>query len=267
MLEDLRSGSLWHACEALAELWTTDLRPTFVDSVKIFKTAHIALFKSCSYGPTSFILWLAKAEQITITANHRLGCLKGSSDWDLLATMASGAAKGIGASAIVSYQDALSARDELAKAIAASGATAAASSTTVAGASDAIYGLDDLICFLCLSQNIRAEINAQLALVAAAVRVAVELGHDFVATSATSPWRPRLRVKTPTKPSSVLAISVSMSLLVAYSSLSSAKTLSRCCKLVHAYGIHLSSRFNQSKRSIADSVAKLFSSESKAGGS
>jgi len=135
LLKDLRSGSLWRACESLAELWTTDPRPTYVDSVNIFKTARISLFDHCSYGPIRFIRWLAKAEQVTITAHHRLGSSKGSSDWDLLASMGTGAKKGTGASAIVSYQDALDARDELANAIAASGATAAASSTTVAGAS------------------------------------------------------------------------------------------------------------------------------------
>ena len=80
--------------------------------------------------PSRFLRWLVKAEGLHIDVDDV--------DWEILAGMGSGSVGGVGDSGISNYQDA---------------AAACSVMTAIGAASGAKYGLDDLVCFLCLSQH------------------------------------------------------------------------------------------------------------------
>ena len=93
-------------------------------------------------------------------------------DWPLLATMGSGAENGLGDAGIHSYEQARAACDVLTVELAAPGAT---SPRDGAGVS-ATYGLDELVCFICLSKHREAVSRLTIPPPAAPVSVAEELG-------------------------------------------------------------------------------------------
>ena len=84
-----------------------------------------------------FLRWLFKAEGLELPVD--------AIDWGLLAGMGSGAKAGLEAAGIGHYEHAVDACEELGTRYPASGAP---------------YGLDDLVCFQCLSQHADA-IHAQ----------------------------------------------------------------------------------------------------------
>ncbi len=101
----------------------------------------------------NFLRWLFKAEGV---AAERC-----KEDWALLVGMGSGAEKGVEAAGLT-YEDAVAACDVV--------------SEHVWAASGASYGLDDLVCFLCLSQSREAVGSNILPPPAAPVTVASDLG-------------------------------------------------------------------------------------------
>ena len=80
-----------------------------------------------------FLRWLAKAEGLHIDVDEV--------DWELLADMGTGSVGGVGDSGISNYQDAAAACSVL---------------SAIGAASGAKYGLDDLVCDLCVSKHKQA---------------------------------------------------------------------------------------------------------------
>ena len=128
-----------------------------------------------------FLRWLFYAEGVDV--------LVGKEDWTLLATMGSGAEHGLGDAGILSYEQGRAACDVLTRELAAPGATSPRDGAGVC----ATYGLDELVCFLCLSKHREAVSRLTIPPPAAPVSVAEELG-VFLAPNYAPPcplaWRP-----------------------------------------------------------------------------
>ena len=169
LMEDLRSGRLADAIAKLAE--------SFVASGATYSTCevHLRSVKLCAkatYARTTFLRWLFKAVEVRVKSSVQ--------DWALLAGKGSGAEKGLAAAGNITYEDAVAVCDLVSKDLWA--------------ASGAEYGLDDLVCFLCLSQNTEVVECEKLPQPAPPVTVASDLGS--LARCAQVP-RSRLRLKTP----------------------------------------------------------------------
>ena len=172
-MEDLRSGRLPRATAELAVLFAASGANYTTCEVPL---RQVRLWQRAAYTRTRFLRWLFKAEGLVAEP-----CEK---DWDLLVGMGSGAEKGVAAAGGLSY----------AQAVAACGVVA----EDLWAASGAPYGLDDLVCFLCLSQNKEALGRGELAEPAAAVTVAGDLGlRPPCATAPEQGRRRRRRCTTP----------------------------------------------------------------------
>ena len=166
LMEDLRSGRLVDAIAKLAE--------SFAASGATYSTCEVhlrsvQLWASATYSRTTFVRWLFKAEDVRVEP--------AAEDWALLTGMGSGAEKGVKAAGNITYEDAVAVCDLVSKDL-------------LAGSD---YGLDDLVCFLCLSQNTEAVGCKKLPQPAPPVTVASDLGS--LARCAQVPRR--CRVKTP----------------------------------------------------------------------
>ena len=169
LMEDLRSGRLVDALAKLAE--------SFAASGATYSTCEVhlrsaQLWASAKYSRITFVRWLFKAEDVRVKTT--------AEDWALLTGMGSGAEKGVAAAGNITYEDAVAVCDLVSKDLWA--------------ASGAEYGLDDLVCFLCLSQNAEVVECEKLPQPAPPVTVASDLGSLF--RCAQVPCS-RLRVKTP----------------------------------------------------------------------
>ena len=135
MMKDVASGRLRRACEELAQEWSkSDVDITYARSVQILDAQNMSYLRadnSNKYAKIRFVRWLLKCEgrQATLTPN----C------WKLLTGMGSGAEKGLEASGIETFAEAVE----------------ACAIITHTGACDKTnkFDLDDLICFMCMSQH------------------------------------------------------------------------------------------------------------------
>ena len=95
------------------------------------------LWKRADYNRIRFLRWLFKAEGMSVQMD--------AEEWDFVKCMGAGAEKGCEVAGVESFDDAQAACAELRKLPAASGAN---------------FDLDDLICWLCLSQHKEAQAGA-----------------------------------------------------------------------------------------------------------
>ena len=165
-----------------------------------------------------------------------------------------------------SYQKAIEACDALSMECAASGAAASSSDTGGAsgaqgGASGAQYGLDDLVCFLCLSQHAEAVPCHVMPAAAQPISVEEDLGMDLPTAEPlarnSKPCRKRMRKKV----SSGTAISIAGMMLLPWLDIRSAARLDGCCQASRFFALR---EVGWARTSIADSVADHLSWQSTA---
>ena len=135
LMEDLRGDRLEPATVALAEKIAAASGATATSGASYVACEpllrKVQLWKGARYSRTTFLRWLFRAEDVPRSLSDE--------DWALLAGMGSGAEKGVQAAGDIEYEGAL----EVCTLI----------SENLWANSGAEYEIDDLICFLCLSQN------------------------------------------------------------------------------------------------------------------
>ena len=137
LMRDLRGGRLEPATVKLAASFaaasgaTATSGASYVACEPHLREVH--LWKGARYSRTTFLRWLFRAEDVPRSVSDE--------DWELLAGMGSGAEKGVTAAGNIDYEGALK--------------VCAVISGDLWADSGAKYEIDDLICFLCLSQNER----------------------------------------------------------------------------------------------------------------
>ena len=175
LVQNVRDGKLLHACRKLAVNFASG-GSTYIDGEKLLRP--IELWRKTTSHRTMVLRWLLQAEGVVVEA--------GPADWELLKRMGSGAKKGVDAAGGLTYDDAA--------------AVCKLISGDIWAGSGADYRLDDLICFLCLSQYAGAVDSGSLALPAPAVTIAGDLGMGTSplaeAAGAYAPAR-RMRAKKP----------------------------------------------------------------------
>ena len=137
LMEDLRGDRLEPATVALAEKFAAASGATATSGASYVACEpllrKVQLWKGARYSRTTFLRWLFRAEDVPRSVSDE--------DWELLAGMGSGAEKGVTAAGNIDYEGALE--------------VCAVISGDLWANSGAKYEIDDLICFLCLSQNER----------------------------------------------------------------------------------------------------------------
>ncbi|CAK0883710.1 unnamed protein product, partial [Prorocentrum cordatum] len=134
LMEDLRAGRLEVATELVAASFAVSGAAAASGATCVENEVHlrgVGLWSHATHARTTFLRWLFRAEGVRLSFSER--------DWLLLAGVGSGAEKGIEAAGYIGYEDAV----QICKLI----------SQDLWAASGAAHELDDLICFLCLSQN------------------------------------------------------------------------------------------------------------------
>ena len=185
---------------------------------------------------------MAKAEGLHIDVDEV--------DWNLLAGMGTGAVGGVGDSGISNYQDAAAACSVL---------------SAIGAASGAKYGLDDLVCFLCLSKHMEAVETESFPPLAPPVSISVDLDLELPQPLVRRP--PRLRTgwkKLDLKPLSRKPnLGDAMLELIRWPHIAAASSLSMCCRAFHGHGFFMACRRYALPRFsyIADSVAFQLSPE------
>ena len=165
LMADLRSGRLKTAIDALVDIFAAS-GASYKDCEVPLRKVH--LWGGAQYSRTRFLRWLFKAEGVAVAPSD--------DDWAVLAGMGSGAVKG---TENLTYEGALEACRVVSEDIwATSGAT---------------YGLDDLVCFLCLAHGKEAVGGSELPGPAAPVTVAADLG-DLVPRAPGEVERSRQRL-------------------------------------------------------------------------
>ena len=206
----------------------------------------------------------------------------GVEDYEILAGMGSGAEKGLEAAGIDDYDGAVKACGELQSVDAASGA--------------ARYKVDDLICFLCLSQHAEAVRNPGMPAPARPVSIEEDLGLDpppprglqappplvcddpsegaqaafppALEDSAVQPrkarrWRAHILLQPLAQPTSRPFASFALPLasvqndMLPLLPMASALFLVQCCRSLHAGGLFIAGRLADGKKRVADSVADI----------
>ena len=190
-----------------------------------------------------FLRWLAKAEGCHIEVDD--------ADWDILANMGSGSVGGVGDSGISNYQDA---------------AATCFALTALGAASGAKYGLDDLVCFLCLSKHREAVETEGLPTPAPPVSVRDDL--DLEPPQPVVQRAPQLRTRWkklyPKPPSQKPNLGDAMLELIRWPHIAAASSLSMCCRAFNGCVFLMTRRRAEIKRTIADSVAFQLSPEAPA---
>ena len=151
LFPDVRSGDLESVSKALDQQWVAS-GATYKHSQEVLVKHCISLWKKAGYNRIRFLRWLFKAEGMSVEIVPE--------DWDLLSRMGAGVERGCEVSGIESFDDAQTAGAELRKLPAASGAR---------------FDLDDLICWLCLSQHKEAQARIELPAPAEPVTVDADL--------------------------------------------------------------------------------------------
>ena len=165
-------------------------------------------------------------------------------DYELLATMGSGAAKGLENSGIADYED------------------AKAACSVITAASGAEYAVDDLICFMCLSTHKEAVKSADIPELAPPVSVSDDLGLKCPQPLARS--APRFRISKKSEgnlASRTPCLAMAMPELIRWPHIVAAISLSQCCRAYHCNGLYMANRRAEMKLNIADSVAVQLSPE------
>ena len=147
-MEDLRSGRLRAATDELAGMFAAASGASYTKGEALLRPLH--LWRCARYSRTRFLRWLFKAEGVLVEPS--------SDDWDVLAGMGSGAEEGAEG---LTYEDALTACSLV--------------SSQFWADSGAKYGLDDLVCLLCLSHHAEAVGSRKLPGPAPPVTVAGDL--------------------------------------------------------------------------------------------
>ena len=156
-----------------------------------------------------FLRWLFKAQNIRVKVDEP--------DWGLLAGMGLGATKGLKAAGITNYAEA---KDACA---------------AVAAATGAEYELDELVCFLCLTQHKEAAHASNLPKIPPPVSLRDDLGLELPTMPIAA--SPRLRITQKTKLARDIApIMASVLLTIApYTNAASDAILSQCCRSFSSY--------------------------------
>ncbi|CAK0884990.1 unnamed protein product [Prorocentrum cordatum] len=163
LMDDLRAGRLEVATELVAASFAMSGAPAASGAAYVENEVHlraVGLWSHATHARTAFLRWLFRAEDVRRSFSER--------DWLLLAGMGSGLEKGIEAVGYIGYEDAV----QICTLI----------SQDLRAASGAAHELDDLICFLCLSQSDMGVIQDLELLSMAIVRRALklELNRDHV---------------------------------------------------------------------------------------
>ena len=189
-------------------------------------------------------------------------------DWPLLAGMGSGAEEGLADAGIDSYESAEVARAALATVLAAPGATS--SQGGVGAPPEYIYGLDDLVCFLCLSKNKESYTRKVLPPPALPASVVEDLGlaAPVAASGATAcPGETRcyarITTKATAKPAIVSILAWVFQDILRWVAAPAAGALCQCCRAWHAGGLFLACALSERRRGVADSVASILSFDAK----
>ena len=186
-----------------------------------------------------FLRWLVKAEGLHIDVDDE--------DYEKLATMGSGAAGGLETAGIENYED------------------AKAACSVITAASGAEYGLDDLVCFMCLSGHKEAVKSVDLPKLAPPVSVSDDLGLEIPQPLTRSAPRFRISKKKNANPlSRTPCLAMAMQELIRWAHIAAAISLSQCCRAYHGNGLFMANRRVEMKRNIADSVAVQLSPEAPA---
>ena len=164
LMEDLRTGRLKTALDALADFFAAS-GASYKDCEVPLR--NVRLWNGAQYSRTRFLRWLFKAEGVVVAPSD--------DDWAVLAGMGAGAVKG---TENLTYEGALQACRVV--------------SDDIWAASGATYGLDDLVCLLCLAHGKEAVGGAELPGPAAPVTVAGDLG-DLVPRAPGEVQRSRKR--------------------------------------------------------------------------
>ena len=156
LLPDLKSGKVARACAELVRTWAAASGASYRVSEKVLVDQQISLFsgRGARYNRTRFLRWLFQAEGMDVDIDEP--------DWQILAGMGSGAEGGLEAAGIDGFDGAVRACAEL--------------QGLGAAAPGAEYKLDDLICFLCMSQHAEAVSHPGLPAPARPVSIEEDLG-------------------------------------------------------------------------------------------
>ena len=249
LLPDLKSGKVARACAELVRTWAAASGASYRASEQVLVDHQISLFSGPRYCRTHFLRWLFKAEGMHVDIEEP--------DWKILAGMGSGAEKGLQAAGIDDCDGAVKACAALQSSDAASGAE---------------YKLDDLICFLCLSQHKEAVSNPGMPAPARPVSIEEDLGLDppplrglqappslvFDNPSEVKRPRPRWRAHILLQPPGakfVLSLACVQENMLPWVPIASAISLVQCCRPLHGCGLCIAGRLADGKRRVADSVA------------
>ena len=165
LMADLRSGRLKTAIDALVDICAAS-GASYKDCEVPLRKVH--LWGGAQYSRARFLRWLFKAEGVVVAPSD--------DDWGVLAGMGAGAVAG---TENLTYEGALRACRVV--------------SDDIWAASGATYGLDDLVCLLCLAHGTEAVGCAGLPGPAAPVTVAGDLG-DLVHRAPGGVQRSRKRL-------------------------------------------------------------------------
>ena len=259
LLQDVRSGQFESACKALDQEWAAS-GASYRRSQKILLDHNIDLWKDATYNRIRFLRWLFKAEGMFVVI--------GPDEWDLLTGMGSGAQKGCQVSGIESFKDAQAAVAELRKLPAASGAP---------------YNLDDLICWLCLSQHKEAQAGTKLPAPAAPVSVEADLGvaltsqergrrltRKVLLLRTGDPGASQKQVarakrwarwvwRRPSVATGTCPLAAALPVLVQWLPVADASSLCQTCQRLHADGLFGPQPMDATRARVADAVAKTLS--------
>ena len=229
-------------------------------------------FKSGCQGQSAgnlprFLRWLFRAEDMDVDIE--------GPDWEILTGIGSGAEKGLEAAGIDEFDQAVEVCAELQRSLGAPGAK---------------YKLDDLICFLCLSQHAEAVSNPGMPALAHPVSIEEDLGLDPLPTrglqtppslacdvpaprdSAVQPLKARRwRRCSLLQPLALASLRPFVEALPAWRRtlpwlpIASAIFLFQCCRSLRVGALCIAGRIDDGKRlRVADSVACILSLQSKA---
>jgi len=154
---------------------------------------------------------LAKAEGLHIDVDEV--------DWEILAGIGIGSVGGVGDSGISNYQDAVAACSVL---------------SAIGAASGAKYGLDDLVCFLCLSNHREAVETEGFPILAPPVSISIDL--DLEPPQPLVRRAPQLRMRwKKLNPKPQFKLDDVMLELIQWPHIVAASSLSMCCRAFHGH--------------------------------
>ena len=205
LLQDVKSGSLWRACEELFILWTdSDLPISYTQCAPLLRQIQLWAGARAIYNRTRFLRWLFKAEGKKVEVSEQ--------DWKLLAVMGSGIQKGLAEAGITTFEE------------------AKAACGSIAAVLGAEQSLDDFSCFMCLSQHKEAMDNTNIPKAAAPVSIRDDLGLEAINSRLLSKPLARITSKTNLSPAIAHIVAQVMLTILPHTNAASGATLSQCCR-------------------------------------